>query len=170
MKETTEKNKRSGKRRFDWSIIGNLDRKNVFLSYPIITEAKSYWPGSENLPTSLEVVTTRYSVSGIYNPETRTIKIGVSRISRLDYDCRIDGREHAIKRALNSFVHITVPTDVNPGKFFKEVCSGFCHVKFVDMQKANQLTNINTENADLTNQQPVEAVPIVEEFSESQVH
>lgn len=167
---TTEIKKTSKKKRFDWSIVDHLDRRNIYLSYPTILEAKSYWPGTENIPKSLELVNTRYSVSGIYNPETNMIQVGVSRISRLDYDYRIEGREHAIKRALSSSIYITVPKGANPGKYFKNVCSGFCHIKFVEMQKS--LINNQTEQQDehTSNTRPVERVSQFNELSESQIH
>lgn len=170
--ETTveQKVKKSNKKKFDWSIIGDMDRKNVFLCYPSIVEPKSYYPGSENIPSSLELVTTRYSVAGLYNPKTNMIQIGVSRISYQDNHCYVEGRKYAIERAQQSFVFITVPSGANPAKFFKDICGGFCHIKFVQMQKNIKLTDKSAENANLSNQRPVEPVQILEEFSESQVH
>lgn len=162
--------KKSNRKKFDWSIIGDMDRKNVFLCYPSIVEPKSYFPGSENIPASLEVVTTRYSVAGLYNPSTNMIQVGVSRISHQDNHCYVEGRKYAIERAQKSFIYITVPAGLNPAKFFKDVCGGFCHIKFVEMQKNTNLTNQTEQNANLTNERPVEPVPVIEEFSESQIH
>lgn len=147
-------NKHPNKRKFKVPANAEgIDPKSIFYSYGTALE----------LDKNNETVPIRYAICGIYDGNTYTM--GVARCSPKDKYVKVIGRELSLARAVESPIKFVMPTKT-PGKDFREIAYLFANPKMNQITKQNK----TTENANLTNERPVEPVPVIEEFSESQIH
>mgnify|MGYP003402842322 FL=1 len=130
-----------------------IDPKSIFYSYGTALE----------IDKNKQTIPVRYAICGIYTDNTYTI--GVARCSPKDKYVKAVGRELSLARAVESPVKITMPTKT-PGRNFREIAYLFANPKMNSITKQNK----TPENANLTIERPVVAVPVTEEFSESQIH
>lgn len=137
---------------FDWNILKDIPKPQCLLAYVKVKEPKTYWPGSENLPKTLEIVEATYTVCGIIKEQVGDfvmVNIGIAR-TQSDQHCKNTGRKYAIERALDSKVVIALDARKGHiGKQFREIAPLFCHIKMLPTKSipdADQTTQTTTNS------------------------